>query len=84
MRRVAPKRKTRSATIPLEGVPSIPDALHAAFAQADDQDGATFGELGELGIDHIAVAATEIRRRQMAKLRNQPDFELPAEMPRWA
>ena len=74
----------RRQSVPLDGIPTVPPDLHLAFLRGDDADGEGHGELGEIGVDTIAAATAEIRRRQLARMTKNPDFELPEEMPRWA
>lgn len=72
------RRVGRSATIPLDGVPTIPQDLHQRLSLGDDAEGL------HLEVNQVALAAREIRRRQLAKLSGQADIELPEEMPRYA
>lgn len=74
------RRKSRSATVSMTGVPTIPAELHQQFRL----DREPSEELAELGLDYIGVATAEIRRRQLAKHSGQPNIELPEEMGRWA
>lgn len=72
------RRVGRSATIPLDGVPTIPSELHQRWSLGNDEA----EETGE--VTQVALAAREIRRRQLAKLSGNPDVQLPEEMPRYA
>lgn len=72
------RRITKASKVPLVGVPTIGKELHQRFTLGDDPDG------GEHHAGEIAAAATEIRRRQLAKLAQNPELELPAEMERYA
>lgn len=78
------RRSERQQAVPLDGIPTVPADLHLAFLRGADADGEGHGELGEIGVDTIAAATAEIRRRQLARMTKDPDFQLPEEMPRWA
>lgn len=78
MKQILRRRSERQGAVPLEGVPTIEGELHQRFSLGDDPDGA------ELGSFAVAAAAIEIRRRQMARLQQDPNFTLPDEMPRYA
>lgn len=72
------RRVGRSATIPLDGVETIPTELHRQLSLGNDEEGL------HLEVNQVALAAREIRRRQLAKLSGNPDVQLPEEMPRYA
>lgn len=77
------RKSERQSMVSLVGIPTIPESLHHAFGIGNDPEGADLGEIGELGLDHIGVATAEIRRRQLARLTGNPDFQLPDETRRW-
>lgn len=83
MQKVRRRKSERQVMVPLDGIPTMPPDLHAAFLRGEDFDGAKHGQMGEIGVDAIAAATAEIRRRQLAHLTKNPDFELPDEMRRW-